>query len=1163
MISFRQNFLEDCINYYIKNNGNLEKNIANYITILDKFIKSLNLAEEQNLGVTIFEYIVLYIIKEKNIFTNKLYFIENNENKTLFHVISQYNECETEILKRIISKYDELKRDNFLKKLGKLFCKQDIEGKTILMNCLENHQLELAQKIIIDLEQYLDFNLYDIKGNTLLHYLFRMKREQILIKKGELELILNICLLIINKSPILIITQNFEGYTPWLYGAKAGIPGSLLLMSKFYNPSKIEKYSRNTSAIHEAAKSNKEKILKCLVEYYGYDINSKIEIQKNENLDGNGDWGLNKFVDIVPLHFAARAHSLNSFKILIEMGANPYIKNYEKKDSISILLNNCNEYIFDFLINSRIFKANFYNGRYLIDLLSTSYGIKHIINYLKKNGFNKITLSNKNNQDLFLSACTKDNADLIKFLLENNFNIETKDIADNTPLHYLAKNNSINCGYLFLDYLEKYYKNDLYKFLNAKNKSGNTAFHLCCIRNQKDFLYILIEFIIKNNLKIQFEKNNEDLNPIQIALLNQNYQCAKLIYDVLNLTEEQVLQIRDEYKTEIINNFKEMKNCKNNLDIKKQFQELIKIEKRKEVLNIDLNKICDKNNYEKFVEKISKYYELKNCNKSIYLKYESIFGHSLFLNKLYNLAENGLGEIVDFFFKVIDLKIDMNKTFNKLVKFYIGFIFINCEYSDFPSVLNNLEYVLFSYLKNLEQNHPIFNWIQSIIISYYQYNEKIDTNYIINLIKDFINMIYKLNLIDVISFTSHSDITYRFIQNLIYILKNMDNETAFIQIKRLNMIPPLLKEEIKDLKSKNRIINNFSFSENPIHEFCSNILKDKHAPISYIDCAIEFTIKLEQSEIINYKTKEKIIDKINYFKKEIKDSDLNYFFDYFEKIISLIGNNAFIDIINDLFKSYSRKVEYKTFFDIMHHLSLINDINEFNEKLIYLKKRNYEKFFESSKPNILYNEKEIPEIIENFKKVDLFNNDKIYSLPELDLEQLNEFGKLIQKGKYYSKNQLKTEGQKLGQKFRLNPNLENLSNLMSIIISGAIEVMQIKPYLVQTLSVASFCLYFINDNLRNTLKGRIAQIATGEGKTLIIVMLALITSLQGYFTDIITSNSYLSKFAQRNLNHYMMLLALLLLLLDMNQLKKKISMRWLYMGKIQISNLLLCKMKLI
>ena len=130
-------------------------------------------------------------------------------------------------------------------------------------------------------------------------------------------------------------------------------------------------------------------------------------------------------------------------------------------------------------------------------------------------------------------------------------------------------NNSINCGYLFLNYLEKFYRDDLYKYLNAKNISGDTAFHYCCIQNQKDFLLILIEFSKKNCLKINFEKNNDDMYPIQTALINKNYDCAKIIYDVLNLTEEEVLQVRDEYKTEIINNFKEIKKFKNKFAYKK------------------------------------------------------------------------------------------------------------------------------------------------------------------------------------------------------------------------------------------------------------------------------------------------------------------------------------------------------------------------------------------------------------------------------------------------------------------------------------------------------------------------------------------------------------------------------------------------------------------
>ena len=388
---FLHNILEDCFKYYTKYDG-FEKNIANFITILDKYITFL---KEENIFQYIIKLIFLYVFEQKTIFPDKFYSLENNENKTIFHIISQFDENDSEMEKKIISKYQELKSYYSLKKLGQLFSKQDIQGKTILMNCLKNHQLELAQKIITELGEYLDFTLYDIKGNSLLHYLFLMKKELVLIKKGELELILNLCLSIIAKNPKLIITQNFDGYTPWLLAAKAGIPGALLLMSKFYNSSTIEKYSKDTSAIHEAAGSNKIKVLKSLVEYFRYDINSKIIIKEKQILAGNeNEIVIKKKVDIVPLHFAARTHSIKTFKLLVEMGANPYIKNYEKKDSISIMLQNCDDFIFDFLFNSRIFKANFFNGIYLIDLLTTKYGIKHIINYLKNNGFNGIKIFN-------------------------------------------------------------------------------------------------------------------------------------------------------------------------------------------------------------------------------------------------------------------------------------------------------------------------------------------------------------------------------------------------------------------------------------------------------------------------------------------------------------------------------------------------------------------------------------------------------------------------------------------------------------------------------------------------------------------------------------------------------------------------------------------------
>ena len=58
--------------------------------------------------------------------------------------------------------------------------------------------------------------------------------------------------------------------------------------------------------------------------------------------------------------------------------------------------------------------------------------------------------------------------------------------------------------------------------------------------------------------------------------------------------------------------------------------------------------------------------------------------------------------------------------------------------------------------------------------------------------------------------------------------------------------------------------------------------------------------------------------------------------------------------------------------------------------------------------------------------------------------------------------------------------------------------------------VFSFYLHYINKSKRSFFKGRLGQILTGEGKSLIIAEIALISALMGEFVDIITSTSYLA-----------------------------------------------------
>ena len=412
----------------------------------------------------------------------------------------------------------------------------------------------------------------------------------------------------------------------------------------------------------------------------------------------------------------------------------------------------------------------------------------------------------------------------------------------------------------------------------------------------------------------------------------------------------------------------------------------------------------------------------------------------------------------------------------------------------------------------------IFKWIQSIIISYCETNESRPVEDLLKLIDNFISLMNNKSLLNNLNTPIFSYTAYKFIENLILLLKGNKKSLSILQLKYHNMIPPLLTEEIPDLKSNYNIVNSIVFNNDKLFEYSINILKNKSIHPEYIDNVIKGSLFLNDSNNMDFDCKLKIMNLIklkfeNHNSIESSNKILTCL-NVFENLIINFGKNYFLNSIYPILKR--KRISLNIFYQILTLLPLCKEIPEINKALLLIENCKFPEFknyinsithVDSGRP--------LEEILEDFKNVNQFGNEKNYPLSDDELKQLKEFGILFKNKKINAISDLPSEGKKIGKKFRNEPNINNLAELLSIIEYGVIKSMKMKPYLIQILSVASFFLHFINKNSRYNLKGRLAQISTGEGKSLIIAMMALGLSLQYYFVDVITSTKYLAERDQK------------------------------------------------
>lgn len=120
----------------------------------------------------------------------------------------------------------------------------------------------------------------------------------------------------------------------------------------------------------------------------------------------------------------------------------------------------------------------------------------------------------------------------------------------------------------------------------------------------------------------------------------------------------------------------------------------------------------------------------------------------------------------------------------------------------------------------------------------------------------------------------------------------------------------------------------------------------------------------------------------------------------------------------------------------------------------------------------------------------------------------------------FSLSQLKEEGAVAGGRMRAKPNLDDLASIISSVREAVYRTNRKRPFRIQCMCVAAFFIPLCmaeSDEERKKFRGRLAQVATGEGKSIIVAMTAIVFGLLGETVDVITSSGAL---ASRDVEEY-------------------------------------------
>ena len=1125
-------FLDDesntCFDYLEPNHNidsiffeDLEYTIKYFENKYDKILKVLGIFTK-NIKNDIIGFNNKYVEYLLSSLPQEIFTSYDEKYNSIFHIISVFK-LDSSLKDIILKKLNELKQKN-----NKIFITilnlQNINGDTFLFNFLESENYEIAIEILEKFYDEIQINLSNRLGNSILHSLFLNKDfDKISNNFIIYEKIYQLLLKILRKNKNLIIQQNRDYNTPYLLAANSGCNLALTIMFEFYNIKFLESFCESSTALHLACINNNINTVRFLIEYLHYDPNIKLKKNAKKSMHKLPEGS-------TPLHAAGYASSIEIFEYLLLHGSDPFIENVTKKDAFDVASKYGTYDFLKYIFNLKSSKMKSSNDKYLLSLVQNTQKDSYEIfkEYLKINNFENYNIVDEDMNTLLMLACRVDNPEFISTLIYNGIDPLIKNKYGLNCLHICAYNNSFACAGLVLSKLEAQEEIEKIKeILTSKDKEGNTPMHIAVQYNLENISFLFISYLIRNDIKLKMVKNSAGLTPLQFAIKLQNYKNALIYLKYLNLN---ILELLNENNLSIEKEFEDFMYCYDsgllNENIAKieekyaninyhinQRNSLPKeyVEKYKEEIKIfkginynDYNEGIKLKSFEFLKFNLDKFYKCEILTHELFYEHKNIFGNIYVILTLIRWARKKKQYLIDFYFKFlkqlsgknINGFLERNNKNNELYNI-IEIISIIC----LPYIDENECDLVFQFLQEFlsiiekKKTNEIINilkFIKNSIISYFD-SQFIKPNIKIffNQLSDFVKIIFSdEKFTKNFYYTSSSFKVYEFLIKLNKILKLIpNNKIKLCQIQHLNNIPCVLDDEIPNLLKQFHIINNFILFDKSIYDFAKKVLNKKNKNISIINDALFITEKVKDCHELCESYKNLIITYIvviyeKYIEGKFENEKINEDFSSFLNNFVLLSTQILLNSSEEMYISTMTEIE--------------EQINTFQDLIPYL-------YIYSSPKEIIFPNLE-EKLFDILSKIQLNENDKaILSKIAILIPEYCE--------KYKYNRELKPLGIKLGKEFKKNPNYDNLSKLIAVISLGVAYTMNMTPYLIQCLSVSSFLLHYIEvkQHKNFNFKGKLAQIKTGEGKSLIIAMLSLANALMGNFVDVITSTHYLAE----------------------------------------------------